>query len=202
MIALVTGSALIGGDMLLSGCRNAPQLGGKAFSEDDIRFLDEVAETILPRTATPGAKDAATGQFMAVMVNDTYDQKDQEVFHNGIRQLNEACREKYGSDFLSVTPEQRYHLLLQLDKEAKEYQQKKREFDKEQSERQKEELKKGNAAYEKEKMSAHYYTMMKQLALLGFFTSKPGATEALRHIAVPGKYEGCIDYKKGDKAWA
>jgi hypothetical protein len=44
--------------------------------------------------------------------------------------------------------------------------------------------------------------MMKQLTLFGYFTSKEGATQALRYKAVPGKYEGCIDYKKGDKAWA
>jgi hypothetical protein len=44
--------------------------------------------------------------------------------------------------------------------------------------------------------------MLKELTLLGFFTSKPGATQALRYIAVPGKYDGNLPYKKGDKAWA
>jgi len=51
-------------------------------------------------------------------------------------------------------------------------------------------------------MPAHYFTMMKQLTLLGYFTSKPGATEALRYVPVPGRYEGCIPYTKGEKAWA
>ena len=44
--------------------------------------------------------------------------------------------------------------------------------------------------------------MMKELTLLGFFTSEIGATKALRYVAVPGKYVGCIPYNKGDKAWA
>jgi hypothetical protein len=44
--------------------------------------------------------------------------------------------------------------------------------------------------------------MMKQLTMLGFFTSKTGATEALRFVAVPGRYDACIPYKKGDRAWA
>jgi hypothetical protein len=43
---------------------------------------------------------------------------------------------------------------------------------------------------------------MKQLAILGYFTSKEGATKALRYVAVPGKYDGALPYKKGDKAWA
>ncbi|HRN58498.1 MAG TPA: gluconate 2-dehydrogenase subunit 3 family protein [Agriterribacter sp.] len=43
---------------------------------------------------------------------------------------------------------------------------------------------------------------MKELTLLGYFTSEIGATQALRYIAVPGKYEGCVPYTKGDRAWA
>lgn len=48
-------------------------------------------------------------------------------------------------------------------------------------------------------MPVHYFSLMKQLIILGFFTSKEGMTQALRFNAVPGKYEACIDYKKGDK---
>jgi len=44
--------------------------------------------------------------------------------------------------------------------------------------------------------------MMKELTLLGYFTSEVGATKALRYIAVPGRYDGNVPYKKGDKAWA
>ena len=51
-------------------------------------------------------------------------------------------------------------------------------------------------------MSPHYFSLMKQLTLLGFFTSEVGATKALRYVPVPGRYEGCVPYKKGDKAFA
>jgi hypothetical protein len=44
--------------------------------------------------------------------------------------------------------------------------------------------------------------MIKQLTILGYFTSETGATKALRYEAVPGKYDGAYPYKKGDKAWA
>ena len=49
---------------------------------------------------------------------------------------------------------------------------------------------------------SHYFTMIKQLTLWGYFSSEIGATQALRYVAIPGKYEGCVPYKKGDKAWA
>ena len=61
MIALATGSALIGGELFLSGCKNSPALGGATFNEQDISFLDEVGETIIPKTSSPGAKKAAVG---------------------------------------------------------------------------------------------------------------------------------------------
>jgi|SoiMethySBSTD1v2_1073268.scaffolds.fasta_scaffold14941_4 hypothetical protein len=179
LIALATGTAFIGGDLFLSGCKNAPALGGATFSENDIGFLDEVAETIIPKTTTPGAKDAAVGTFMTVMVNDCYDKKDQQTFHEGIKKLDDACQKANNTSFMKATPEQRTSLLTTLDKEAKEHAKSKGKDD-----------------------PNHYFTMMKQLTLFGFFTSKPGATQVLRHEAVPGHYDGALPYKKGDRAWA
>lgn len=178
MIAALTGGAFIGGELLTS-CKSGPMVGGATFGEADTAFLDEVAETILPATKTPGAKAAKVGQFMVVMVNDTYEDKDQKIFHAGIGKLDEASKKATGKSFLEATPEQRTTLLTALDKEAKDYQKAKKPED-----------------------PTHYFTMMKQLTLFGFFTSKEGATQALRYIAVPGKYDGAYPYKKGDKAWA
>lgn len=48
----------------------------------------------------------------------------------------------------------------------------------------------------------HYYTMIKELTVFGYFTSEPGATRALRYTQTPGYYQGEVAYKKGDKAWA
>lgn len=44
--------------------------------------------------------------------------------------------------------------------------------------------------------------IVKRLALIGYFTSQEGMTKALNYVKVPGNYEGCIPYKKGDKAMA
>ena len=100
MIAVVTGGAVIGGEALLTGC--AQPAGDKAdmqFSPDDITFLDEVAETIFPKTATPGGKEAGLGKFMTVMVNDCYTSNDQQIFHEGIRKLDAACEKMHGTSF-------------------------------------------------------------------------------------------------------
>jgi hypothetical protein len=202
MIAVVTGGAVIGGEFLFSGCTNpdAPAAGaGLTFTEEDIAFLDEVAETILPKTASAGAKEAGVGRYMSVMVNDCYAKDDQEVFHKGIGELDKACDKMHGHGFMKATPEQRTALLVALDKERKDYQKKREDFEKTENEKQKAEEAKGNKKYEKEKMANHYFQQMKQLTIGGYFSSEKGRTTALRYTPVPGKFKGEIDYKPGDK---
>lgn len=202
MIAMVTGGAVIAGELFLTGCKPGSAAAIKEFSKEDIAFLDEIGETILPRTGVPGAKDAAVGQFMTVMVNDCYTSSEQQVFHKGMSELDKACRKMHDTGFMDATPLQRHDLLLVLDKEARQQQEKKSLFDNEQKKIEAQETAKGNINFKKETMDPHYFTMMKQLTLLGFFTSRVGASEALRFVAVPGRYDACIPYKKGDRAWA
>lgn len=179
-VAWLVGGTVIGAELFMEmACHPKAAKVNDLFDEDQLALLDEVAETILPATSTPGAKAAKAGEFMTVMVKDCYTKEDQDVFIKGISQLEEACKKAYGKGFMECDAKQRTELLTKLDKEQKEYQKNKKAED-----------------------PNHYFTMMKQLTLLGFFTSEAGATKALRYVAVPGKYEGCIPYKKGDRAWA
>ncbi|SDL54259.1 gluconate 2-dehydrogenase subunit 3 family protein [Pedobacter antarcticus] len=183
MIAVVTGGALIGGSSLLTGCER-PGTYTKPiglFKPEDQEFLDEVADTILPATQTPGAKSANVGSFMALMVTDCYEDINRKIFYDGIDLLDTASEKVNGVVFMKATPEQRHTLLVQLDQEAREHQQKMKE---------------------QKDLPAHYFTMMKQLTLVGYFSSETGCTKALRYTPVPGRYDGSVPYKKGDKAWA
>lgn len=186
-IAILTGGAFIGGELFLTGCKSGASLEA-GFTPATVSFLDEVAETIIPATKTPGAKAAKVGEFMKVFVTDCYTKADQAAFTNGIVQLDEACKKMHGKSFMECDATQRHDFLVSLEKEAKSF----NETVNKENEGKKDE----------EKKPVHYYTMMKQLTLLGFFTSKTGATETLRHIPVPGKYDGAFPYKKGDRAWA
>ncbi len=47
-----------------------------------------------------------------------------------------------------------------------------------------------------------FFRRMKELTTIGYFTSEIGATQALEYVEVPGKFEACIPYKAGQKAWA
>ena len=196
MIALLTGGVVIGGDVFLTGCKTAAKKDA-GFTPENIAFLDEVGETIIPTTDTPGAKATKIGEFMKTMVSDCYTQPEQEIFYKGLGQLNQACEKANGKIFVECTPEQRKSFLVTLEKEAKDYNIQR--DDKEKVSR--ENARKTNSP-DFVGAPSHYYSMIKQLTLLGYFTSEIGSTKALRFLPVPGKFIGDYPYKKGDKAWA
>ena len=188
-VALLMGGTVIGADFFLSSCSSPVKEDAKAaqkaaveqslLSLDQTHLLDEVGETILPATQTPGAKAARVGRFMAVMVRDCYTSADQKIFMNGLTQLDKDCVKQNGKAFLACDAAQRTAFLTVLDKEQKAF-----------------------TTHQRPDDPAHYFRMMKELTLLGYFTSEVGATKALRYLPVPGRYDGDVPYKKGDKAWA
>lgn len=218
--ALLGGVALVGGSALLTGCQPdnksaaTSDTGAAAadapFTADDIAFLDEVADTILPTTSTPGAKAAKTGAFMAVMVRDSYDARDRKVFRDGMRSLDEASQKANKASFMKATPAQRLALLEGLDRDAKSYMDAQQEAERKQAEAHLPDQRKeaapgadaGAAAAITEKPPAHYFRMMKELALLGYFTSEIGCTQAQRYAESPGRFDPCVPYTPGEKAWA
>ncbi len=179
-VAILLGGSIVGGSVFgISGCKSTDKQVNAMFTESQVAFMNEIADTILPTTSSPGAKAANVGSFMAVMVLDCYTEADQKVFMDGLAKIDELSEKQFSTSFVKADAKQRTELLITLDKEQKDYQSKK----------------------EKDAPS-HYFRMMKELSVLGYFSSKEGATQALRYLPVPGKYDGSYPYKKGDKAWA
>jgi len=145
------------------------------FSANEIASLDEIADTILPVTSTPGAKAAGVGPFIAVMVTDVYDARQQKIFRAGLATLERECRKQNAATFMACTPAQRTALLERLD--AEQYAQ-------------------------RYSGTPHYFRMMKELTLLGYFTSEIGYTQAMRYTETPGRFDPCVPYTPGEKSWA
>jgi len=205
--ALLGGIALTGGTALITGCRQKKL--GEPFTPDEIAYLDEIADTILPTTSTPGAKAAKTGAFMALMVKDTYEPKDDQIFREGMRKLDDASKDKYSVGFMKATPQQRLALLQVLDREQFDLSEQrkaeaKRKSDEFLSERQ--QTQPAPAATTATKITEQppkgYFRMMKELALLGYFTSEIGMMQAQRYVESPGRFDPCVPYTPGEKAWA
>jgi hypothetical protein len=210
--ALLGGVALIGGSALVTGCR-AEKTGAPftPFTTDEIAYLDEIADTILPTTSTPGAKAAKTGEFMARMVTDSYSPEDQKIFRAGMVNLDDASKDKNGGrTFMQATPEQRLELLKTLDKEQFDFSEKQRleglkkskEFLSRAVQENAPKTESQQAVAATEDPPNRYFRMMKELSLLGYFTSEIGATQAQVYEESPGKWEPCIPYKPGQKSYA
>jgi hypothetical protein len=150
------------------GARPGEQVG--AFTAQDIALLDEVADTILPETKTPGAKAAHVGAFMALMVTDTYDDHQQTVFRDGLKQF---------AGFMELPAAQRLARLEQLDREAKAYMDTRAQG-----------------------APPHFFRLVKELTLLGYFTSEIGCTQAQRYRETPGRFDPCVPYTPGETSWA
>jgi hypothetical protein len=220
--ALLGGISLVGGSALLTACQKE---GGSAradstagvgrFTAADIALLDEIADTMLPETKTPGAKAAKVGAFMALMVTDTYQPKDAEIFREGMRTIDEESRKDAGVGFMQATPQQRLTLLERLDREQKTYTDARDAANRAKEAKEKadaflpDQRKENAAGVDANPAPAitadaptHYFRMMKELALLGYFTSEIGATQAMRYVESPGRFDPCVPYVKGEPSWA
>lgn len=177
--ALLGGVALVSGDALGAIAAEperraaAMRQGVGRFSPQDIALLDEIADTVLPETRTPGAKAAQVGAFMALMVTDTYAEREQAVFRDGMRQVEAA-------GFMKAAPAGRVALLERLDREQKTYMDARRGGD----------------------TPPHFFRLMKELALVGYFTSEIGYTRAMRYEEAPGRFDPCVPYTPGETIWA
>ncbi len=174
LTATVLGGSIIGAQVFLAGC-TVPKERAKLLKEDDVPLLDEISETILPNSEqSPGAKAAQVGAFMKSIVNDCYSAEESAIFIKGLDIIDKAASSAYDKIFLDLSAEQRLELLSTFVVDAT-----------------------------KSKLSdtPHFFSMMKELTILGYFTSEPGATKALRYNPIPGRFEGCIPYR-GETSWA
>lgn len=175
LTATICGGTIVGSGLFLAGCKNEARAEG-LFLQEDIGFMDGIGEVILPATAeSPGAKAARIGDFMKTIVTDCYSEEEQQLFLRGLQEIRRLSDEQYNQPFLQLAAEEKQELLTGLHHEA--------------------------LALSQGEMP-HYFSMIKQLTIWGYFTSEPGATMALRYNPVPGRYDACIPYKAGDKAWA
>jgi hypothetical protein len=174
-LATLMGASLAGPRLLAATLAAGAAHG---FSASEVALLDEIGDTIIPATDVPGAKAVGIGAFMAMMVRNCYDAPDQAAFKAGLKTVGDLYRSRHGGEFAAGSPAQRTALLNELDREQRTF-----------------------TAARKSSDPQHYFRMMKDLTILGYFTSEIGATQALRYEEVPGRFDGNAPYKKGERAY-
>lgn len=171
-LATLMGASIVGPRLLAASLAGERAHG---FSEADLALMDEIGETIIPATDVPGAKAAGIGGFMAMMAAECLDAAEQDAFEEGLAMIEAGFRKKHGVGFVAGSPKARTEFLNDLDRELR---------------------------MAKRGEGPGYFGMLKELTLLGYFTSEIGCTQALRYEEVPGRYDGNAPYQKGDRDWA
>ena len=52
------------------------------------------------------------------------------------------------------------------------------------------------------KRKPSFFTIARDLTILGYYSSEIGCTQAREYLAIPGKYDGSAPLEPGQKAWA
>jgi len=177
-VSTITGGAILLPQVILSGCDPGPYKY-VLFNWGDTELLDEIAEMIIPATRdVPGAKAAQVGEFVQLYVTDCFKTKERSVFIEGFQNLKIKVDTLWGKDFISLKAEEKRQILETLDSESVQFQK---------------QVLPGEPA--------HFYSLLKNTILFGYFTSEVGATKALRYSPIPGYQKGNVPYN-GEKAWA
>ena len=165
---------------IMKGCKTSPELTYKPdfFTADQARIVSEVAEIIIPKTDTPGAKEVGVPGFIDKMVKECYKKEDQDRFLAGLQAFDDEAKKAYGDPFMDLDAAKQQEYVKKIHDVA---------------------LDARKAGGVKDRP---FILMMKELTLVGFFTSEPGATKVLHYEPVPGAYRGCVPLAEVGKTWA
>ena len=156
-----------------------------------------IAEHIIPTTDTPGARAAGVHRFVDALLTDYYGDDERKRFLAGLRAVNVRAMRECGAPFLRCSHGEQVKLLTALDAEA--YASKETVTAMAQPpaaavDGMPEEVR-------REMKSGWFFRRMKELTLLGYYTSEVGATKEL-HVAPMGAYHGDVAYPSVGRTWA
>lgn len=194
--AYFTGYAVSGSlvSALVSGCRAEPQAPPYKpifFTPEEYAFLEGLADTTLPATDTPGAKEVGVPAFIDDIVGNIFKPASQELFRTRLAALATDCQSKTGKPFGELDAEARLTYLNGVDVAAK-------------AEAENLETLPPPADENEAEARWPFWLQCKEFIIGGYFSSQKVGTELLAYDPVPGQYIGCMPLAEatGGKNWA
>lgn len=213
-VAFLIGGALSATTIatLFDSCNEPGKNGDKLFTDDHQKIITELADIIIPTTAkSPGAKAANVGPFITMMIKDCYPQDAQEAFVKGVDDLEERAKKEFKKSFVEISVKEREKLVAKLredtlalieDEKNDSEKAAKLEQDSKGAKPEKEQAGNPMAVKEKPKKAPLFFAIARDLTILGFFTSEIGATQAYEFVEIPGRYDGDMKMKPGQRVYA
>jgi hypothetical protein len=185
---LLAGSAVAAPTLLslLQSCSNQDRLGWtpQFLNEDQAQFISSFVDTILPRTATPGALDVKTDIFIDLVYAKVFDKEGQENVKKEIEKFNADCKSKFGNIFAKLSIEDKTACLKEHEANSPKFSGKVW----------------GTTVGQQEPVG--FYRSLKSLALGAYFSSEEIGKNILNYDPIPGEYFGCIPLSDVGNSWS
>ena len=147
------------------------------FTKGQINLIAEVAERIIPRTDTPGAKDALVHRVIDESVKSNLSVEEQTGIVESLKLFDQKSQESFQKEFVDCSDEQKDAILTDMANEA---------------------MNQMNS----ENKSPHIFTEVRSIVIGTYMSSEIAAKEVLVYDPIPGEYQGCIDFSDVGGVWA
>lgn len=146
-------------------------------------LIAELADTIIPRTSTPGAKDAKVENYILKVLEFCTNTKEQHIFFDGINDLERYTLKTYNADFINCSTANRIEIIKHFEDKA---------------------------IYSmpilnkinNKLLGKPFFAKLKELTIQGYCTSELGATKGMVYDDVPSTFQACIHVTDNQLAWA
>jgi gluconate 2-dehydrogenase gamma chain len=162
---------------ILKGCAPSgrPKWPPRFLTNDEVSLVSEIADTILPTTDTPGAIDVNVPEFIDLMLKENFSSEEQQTFKEGASTFVKSVEEEYSTYFEKCDQEEKTKIISEEEQRSLEH------------------FKVTN--------QKTFYMMVKELTILGYYTSEYVMTNMLDYHPVPSRYDGCIPFPPDGKLY-
>jgi gluconate 2-dehydrogenase gamma chain len=129
-------------------------------SDGHLALVGAIADTIIPRTDTPGATDVGVPAFVNVIVGENYAEQTRTAFIAGLDAIDAYAKSSAGSAFVELAPADRASFVESIENG------------------------------ERSSDPGRTYWRLKGLVVHGYFTSEPVMKQVLKTEIMPGKFDG------------
>ena len=187
MAAVVLGGTLSGSlsAAVMAGVNASGEVSRQLFDASGRKSLVILAELIIPETDTPGAVAAGVPDFIELMVSDWYTDTERTLFLEGLQALSEYCQQTYSKKFNDCSNDEQVIALQWSEQESKKYV-----------------AKPSSPLSRTIDEDSPFFTKIKELTVLGYYTSEVGAKQELHYNPMPMKYDGDVDFADVGRQWS
>jgi gluconate 2-dehydrogenase gamma chain len=170
-----------------NGCvaKDAPDWKPEFLTQPQADLVSAVVDIMIPRTTTPGANDVGVPALIDLLLKDVYSAADRERYLAGLAEFDATAQQTYGKSFVALEPLKQNALVHKFHDAAVAAERRLN-------------------PREDKPVQRPFILVTKEIALVGFFTSLPGATQVLQYAAIPGAWHACIPLSEAGngKTWA